>query len=168
MKLFLIGFMGSGKTHWGRLVAEKLDLPFFDLDNVITESEQKNVSNIFAENGEEYFRTKEKAMLEKLVEENPSFVISCGGGTPCFYNNIAFMKRRGRVIWLNTQVDVLVNRLLKERHTRPLIKDIPESELKSFILKKLLSRKVYYEQAHLTVHEESLSIDHFLKLLTDA
>jgi shikimate kinase len=168
MKLFLIGFMGSGKSHWGRLLAEKIAHPFFDLDHVITEKEQKSVSQIFSEKGEEYFRVQEKQMLEDLVEEHPKFIISCGGGTPCFFNNITFMKKYGVVVWLNTDVDVLVQRLLKEKHSRPLLKDIPDDDLKSFIMKKLHGRKLYYQQAHVIVNEESLSIDTFMKILSNA
>ena len=160
--------MGSGKTHWGKLVAERMNMPFFDLDKVITDNEQKTVSEIFAENGEEYFRVKEREVLESLTSEHERFILSCGGGTPCFFNNISFMKKHGKVVWLNTQVDVLVSRLLKEKNTRPLIRDIPSGELKGFIMKKLLSRKLYYQQADLTVHEESLSIDHFMKMITHA
>jgi|SRR5687768_12222633 len=160
--------MGSGKTHWGKLVADKLDMPFFDLDKVITDNEQKTVTEIFAEKGEEYFRVKEREVLESVTSEHERFILSCGGGTPCFFNNISFMKKQGKVVWLNTQVDVLVSRLLKEKNTRPLIRDIPSGDLKTFIMKKLLSRKLYYQQADLTVHEESLSLDHFMKMITDA
>jgi len=168
MRLFLIGFMGSGKSHWGRLLAQQIGDPFFDLDHVIVESEQKTVARIFAELGEEYFRIKEKETLERLVEENPAFIISCGGGTPCFFNNISFMKRYGTVVWLNTDLNVLVQRLLKEKDTRPLLRDIPEEEMKSFIMKKLLGRKQYYQQAHLIVNEDALTVDTFMKILTDA
>ena len=160
--------MGSGKTHWGKLVADKMDMPFFDLDKVITDSEQKSVTEIFAEKGEEYFRVKEREVLESVASEHERFILSCGGGTPCFFNNISFMKKQGKVVWLNTQVDVLVSRLLKEKNSRPLIRDIPSAELKTFIMKKLLSRKLYYQQADLTVHEESLSLDHFMKMINDA
>jgi shikimate kinase len=102
------------------------------------------------------------------VEEHPKFIISCGGGTPCFFNNITFMKKYGVVVWLNTDVDVLVQRLLKEKHSRPLLKDIPDDDLKSFIMKKLHGRKLYYQQAHVIVNEESLSIDTFMKILSNA
>ena len=168
MKVFLIGFMGSGKTHWGTKLAEKLRLPFFDLDKVVTEKEQKTITEIFSEKGEEYFRYSEKKLLEQLVDENPNFIISCGGGTPCFFNNIQFMKRKGKVIWLNTQVDILVNRLLKEKNSRPLLKNIADEELRSYILKKILGRKLYYEQAHIIVNEESLSVDTFAEILVNA
>ncbi len=168
MKIFLIGFMGSGKTHWGTLLAAHLSVPFFDLDKVVTDTEKISIDQIFNEKGEEYFRYAEKRILEQLVEENAEFIISCGGGTPCFFNNIRFMKKNGKVIWLNTQVDTLVNRLLKEKHSRPLLKNIADEELKPYILKKIIGRKLYYEQADVTVHEESLAVDTFIKILSNA
>src|SRR6516165_1322877 len=147
MKIFLIGFMGSGKTHWGQLLADKLQLPFYDLDTIVTEKEGKTISDIFAEKGEEYFRYKEKESLEELVTEREQFILSSGGGTPCFFNNIEFMKKNGKVVWLNTSVDVLKERLLKERMSRPLIREVDDEELKRFIIRKLSERKMYYEQA---------------------
>ncbi|MEO5999873.1 MAG: shikimate kinase [Chitinophagaceae bacterium] len=168
MKIFLIGFMGSGKSHWGPQLSAKVGLPFFDLDTVIVEKEKKQITEIFAEKGEEYFRYLEKAVLEELVENNNEFIISCGGGTPCFFNNIRFMKNKGTVIWLNTQADVLVNRLLKEKTSRPVLKDIADEELKPYILKKILGRKLYYEQADIIVNEESLSVDTFAEIIINA
>jgi shikimate kinase len=168
MKLFLIGFMGSGKTHWGNLLAQKLALPFFDLDRVISEKEQKTIPEIFAENGEEYFRVLEKGCLEEIAENNKEFIISCGGGTPCFFNNIQFMKKTGTVVWLNTPVDVLVGRLLRNKDSRPLLKDLAASELKTYILKKILSRRLYYEQAQITVNEENLTVDSFAEIILHA
>ena len=164
-RIFLIGFMGSGKTHWGRLLAEKLTIPFFDLDELIVKTEQKTIPEIFNGEGEEYFRYKEKEILEQVVSDHESFVISCGGGTPCFFNNIDFMKKKGEVVWLNTNLDVLVQRLLKEKQNRPILKMIPDSELKTFIFKKLQDRKLYYEQADITIREENLTVDKLAQLL---
>jgi shikimate kinase len=157
--------MGSGKTHWGNLLAEKLQVPFFDLDTVITETENKSISEIFAEKGEEFFRYREKEILEKLVSEKDDFIISSGGGTPCFFNNIEFMKKNGRVIWLNTSIEVLKKRLIRERLSRPLIRNIGEEELKAFIIRKLSERKMYYEQADVMVNEESIKLDPLVELL---
>src|SRR5215471_10073133 len=126
MKIFLIGFMGSGKTHWGQLLADKLQLPFYDLDTIVTEKEGKSISDIFAEKGEEYFRYKEKESLEELVNEQDQFILSSGGGTPCFFNNIEFMKKNGKVVWLNTSIDELTHRLQRERMSRPLISNVDE------------------------------------------
>ena len=165
MKIFLIGFMGSGKTHWGKLLSIKLQLPFHDLDTVITEIEKRSVADIFAEQGEEYFRYKEKETLESIVKEEESFILSCGGGTPCFFNNIEYMKKNGKVVWLNTSIDVLKERLLKERMSRPLIREIDDAELKRYIVRKLSERKMYYEQADLMVNEESISLENLISLL---
>lgn len=160
--------MGSGKTHWGTLLAERLRLPFFDLDKVITDYERQSITEMFAEKGEEYFRYKEREVLEELAAGNDNYIISCGGGTPCFFNNIKFMKKKGTVVWLNTRIDILVNRLLKDKHHRPLLKNIADEELKTFILKKILGRKLYYEQADIIVHEESLSVDTFAQIIANA
>jgi shikimate kinase len=165
MKIFLIGFMGSGKTHWGRLLAAKLRMPFRDLDTVIVDKEEKSVSEIFADKGEEYFRYQEKQTLEEIVEEEESFILSCGGGTPCFFNNIEFMKKSGKVIWLNTSIDVLKERLLKERVSRPLIREIDDDELKRYIIRKLTERKMYYQQADVMVNEENITLEELIRLL---
>ncbi len=168
MRIFLIGFMGSGKTHWGKILSRQINLPYFDLDEVIVASEKKSVQQIFHDNGEEYFRIKEQEVLEALAEDHNDVIISTGGGTPCFFNNIDFMKQQGKVVWLNTAIDILVERLLKQKHSRPLIKNISDAELKSFIVKKLQDRKMYYEQAHVMLHEESITIESLLKSIQDA
>jgi shikimate kinase len=169
MRIFLIGFMGSGKTHWGKQVAAKLNLPFYDLDEVIVLAEEQSVSDIFASKGEEYFRSREKQILEQLVDENESMVLSCGGGTPCFYNNIEFMKKYGAVVWLNTDVEVIMQRLLKERLKRPLLKDIKDEDLKHFIFKKLNERRMYYEQADVTIYQEdAISMNDFIQTVLHA
>jgi shikimate kinase len=169
MRIFLIGFMGSGKTHWGKQLASRLQLSFFDLDEVIVQSEQQNIPEIFSSKGEEYFRGKEKELLEKLVDENTNMVVSCGGGTPCFFNNIEFMKKYGTVVWLNTHVDVLLERLMKERNERPLLKDINDEELRNYILRKLNERRMYYEQADVIIDkEDGYSMNEFIQTVLHA
>ena len=159
MRIYLIGFMGSGKSHWGRLLSASMKVPFFDLDDVITKHENKTISEIFSQQGEEYFRMLEKELLTTLTEANSNMVISCGGGTPCFFGNIDYMKDNGKVIWLNTSTPVLLQRLMKEKNHRPLLRDIPDYDMKTFIVKKLHDRKLYYEQAHLVLPEETLSLE---------
>jgi shikimate kinase len=157
--------MGSGKTYWGRLLSAKLRLPFFDLDSVIAQTENKSITEIFSQQGEEYFRYKEKEVLEELVNDHEQFILSCGGGTPCFFNNISFMRKHGRVIWLNTSVEVLKARLLKERTRRPLIKAIGDAELQAYIIRKLSERRMYYEQADVIVDEEKASLNSLVEIL---
>ena len=168
MRIFLIGFMGSGKTHWGKILSQETRLPYFDLDEVIVASEKMSVQQIFHDKGEEYFRVKEQDVLEALAEDHDKVIISTGGGTPCFFNNIDFMKQQGTVVWLNTSVDILLERLLKQKHSRPLIKNISDGELKSFIIKKLQDRKMYYEQAHVMLHEELVTKESLLKSIQHA
>lgn len=169
MRIILIGFMGSGKTHWGLQVAHRLQLPFFDLDEEVVKAEDKSVADIFADSGEEYFRQLEKQTMEKLVEENESMVLSCGGGTPCFFNNIDFMKKVGIVVWLNTHVDVILQRLLKEKAKRPLIKDIDDEGLRTYIIRKLNERRMYYEQADVVLDkEDAISMNDFIQTVLHA
>ncbi len=165
MRIFLIGFMGSGKTHWGTRIAEKLQVPFYDLDAVIVNSEGMSISEIFANKGEEYFRYMEKQTLEDLVTREENFVLSAGGGTPCFFNNIEFMKRNGKVLWLNTSLEALNQRLLKEKVSRPLLRTISEAGLRAYIIRKLSERKIYYEQADLMVHEETTDLEPLISML---
>jgi len=146
--------MGSGKTHWGKQVSEKLHIPFFDLDEQIISHEGRSITEIFSENGEEYFRLLEKDLLHTISESHENFVMACGGGTPCYYNNIDFMNKSGTSIWINTPIDTLFQRLIKEKETRPLIKNLSSEQLKRFIIKKFSDRKIYYEQADIIVDEE--------------
>src|SRR6185369_8896099 len=165
MRIFLIGFMGSGKTHWGTRIAEELAMPFYDLDAVIVHSEGMSISEIYANKGEEYFRYMEKQTLEDLVNREEDFVLSAGGGTPCFFNNIKFMKKNGKVLWLNTSLEALNQRLLKEKNSRPLLRSIDEAGLRAYIIRKLSERKIYYEQADLMVHEETMELEPLVNLL---
>src|SRR5580698_4647248 len=165
MKIFFIGFMGSGKTHWGRQLSSKLGLPFYDLDTVIIGKEHRSVTEIFEEKGEEYFRFLEKDTLEEITAGQESFILSCGGGTPCFFNNIEFMKKSGKVIWLNTSIDVLTERLLRERKSRRLICAVDESDLGGYIVRELSERRMYYQQADVTVNEENITLDELILLL---
>lgn len=169
MRIFLIGFMGAGKTHWGKQVANRMGLPFHDLDELVVAQEGRSIADIFTENGEEYFRLAEKQMLEELVEKEDSMIISCGGGTPCFFNNIDYMKRHGIVVWLNTHVEVILQRLLKERMHRPLLKDIRDEDLRNHIIRKLNERRMYYEQADVIIDkEDSISMNDFIQTVLHA
>lgn len=165
MKIFLIGFMGSGKSHWGRQLSQRLQLPYFDLDDVITTEEKRSIPEIFAVDGEEYFRRREQEELDRLIDTQAAFICSTGGGTPCFFNNIDRMKKAGTVVWLNTSPDALVVRLLKEKEKRPLIRDVSDEELLSFIRKKMNDRRLYYEQAHVHVDEDQTDLDQLLKMI---
>lgn len=162
MKIFLIGFMGSGKSYWGKQLGKKLQVPFFDLDEQIEQSEGRSIAQIFAQEGEEYFREKEKELLMLFTETHVSFVMATGGGTPCFFNNIDYMNQKGTTIWINCSAECLMQRLKGEKEKRPLIKNMQEDQLKAYIIKKVGDRKIFYQQASEIIYEEELSLENFL------
>lgn len=168
MRLFLIGFMGSGKTHWGQLLANHWQVPLFDLDAVIEAASGKTIAQIFDAQGEEYFRELERETLQALIDRYENMILSTGGGTPCYFNNIELMKSSGKVIWLNTAIEVIATRLKNEKAKRPLVRDISDEELHAFILKKMNDRRIYYEQAHKIVLEDQIDFDTLLKAIEHA
>lgn len=168
MKIFLIGFMGSGKTHWGQLLSQKLGIPFFDLDEQVVEQAGKPITEIFASSGEEHFRLLEKEVLSDIAEKEVSFIMACGGGTPCYFNNIEFMNRVGTTVWINTPLETLFTRLVNQKSKRPLIRDLSDEQLKGFISKKFSDRRMYYEQAELVVDEEPVELDKLIETIFHA
>ena len=155
--------MGCGKTHWAQELSRKLSIPFFDLDEKITEHAGKEIPEIFSEHGEEHFRLLEKEVLYMLAESHETFVMACGGGTPCYFNNIDYLKKKGTVVWLNCSVDCLYKRLVKEKDKRPLIKEVPDEKLKAFIIKKFSNRKIFYQQANVIINDDDVSLDKLIE-----
>ena len=148
MQIVLLGYMGSGKTTVGKLLAKKLIIKFLDLDLYIEKSEGMKISTVFQEKGEIYFRKKEAASLREILSADEDFVLSIGGGTPCYANNmdaIAEITKNG--IYLKVGIEELTSRLEKEKVDRPLIANIPNEELQEFIGKHLFERSFYYNQA---------------------
>jgi shikimate kinase len=160
--------MGSGKTHWGRALSQKLNIPFFDLDEQVVSHEGKQINQLFAEHGEEYFRLIEKDTLHIITESHDSFVMATGGGTPCYFNNVEYMNRSGTTVWINTSVDILFHRLIGEKDKRPLIKELSDGQLKGFITKKFADRRIYYEQADVTLDEEPVQLDKLIEKIFHA
>lgn len=160
-RIILIGYMGSGKTTVGRALAKELQLPFYDLDWYIESRMRKKISQIFAERGEEGFRQIERNMLHEVAEfEN--VVISCGGGTPCFFDNMDYMNSQAQVVWLKATPDVLQKHLLMGKGDRPLLKGKNPDELLSFIKEQLEWREPFYAKARYTL-DVSL-MDNFEKI----
>ncbi|HYM93522.1 MAG TPA: shikimate kinase [Chitinophagaceae bacterium] len=168
MKIFLIGFMGSGKTYWGKQLSQKLGVPFFDLDEQIVSHEGKPITEIFAEEGEEYFRLKEKDILHNIAESHENFVMACGGGTPCYFSNIEYMNQSGTSVWINTPIDVLFERLINEKKHRPLIRKLSDDQLRAYIIKKFADRKIYFEQADLIIDEEPVRLESIVEKIFHA
>src|SRR5690242_17437499 len=119
MKIFLLGFMGAGKSYWGRHLSEYMSLPLYDLDERIVEEEGCSIADIFKEKGESYFRQKERDTLQRLSRAD-RFIIACGGGAPCFFDNMDFMNEQGLTVWLDPSVGVMAERLQWKKGKRPL------------------------------------------------
>jgi shikimate kinase len=144
--IFLVGFMGNGKTHWGKLWAAESGLDFFDLDHVIEAEEQKTIATIFEENGEAYFRQKETDTLKTFAQKT-NCIIACGGGTPCFNNNMQWMNEHGTTVYLAATPADIYKRVIGEQDKRPLIKNLSPEALLEFIEKKLQERAPVYNTA---------------------
>ena len=163
-RIYIIGFMGSGKTTTGKKLAAGLQWSFIDLDSEIEATAGKTISMIFDESGEELFRKLESDKIRNL-DTQQNAVISVGGGTPCFSDNMDFMNSTGIVVYLRMSPDQLNSRLSLEPDTRPLLKNITESERYLFIQEKLSEREIYYNRASLIVDAGKLNIGDLLKRL---
>ena len=145
-RIILIGYMGAGKTTVGKVLSKKLGMPFYDLDWYIETRMRKKVPEIFAEKGEEGFRKIEYNMLHEVAEfEN--VVISCGGGTPCFFDNIDYMNADSDVVYLKATPEVLYSHLQMCKGQRPLLAGKSKEELLSFITEQLQHREQFYMKA---------------------
>ena len=148
--IFLIGFMGNGKTYWGKLWAAKSGLQFFDLDDLIETEEGKTITEIFEQNGEAYFRQRESAVLKTFTQKT-NCIVACGGGTPCFNNNMQWMNDNGITVYLAATPDDIFKRVINEQEKRPLIKNFSPEELMRFIENKLKEREPVYTMAKIVL-----------------
>ena len=149
MNIFIIGYMASGKTTFGSALANKLEIPFIDLDQYIEEKMGMTIAQIFEQKGESEFRALEKEMLHSLENETQHAVIACGGGTPCHFDNMDFINNNGISVFLETSTPVLISRLQGENSKRPLVAGKSDEEIAQKVLSQLCERLPYYLQAKL-------------------
>lgn len=154
MRIYLIGYMGSGKSTVGTGLAKALNLDFIDLDHYIESRNHRTIPDIFARDGEAEFRRLEQKALHE-VSEFENIVIATGGGAPCFFDNMEVIKRTGKSLYLNGSPRILADRLMHSKTERPLIKGKTEPELVTFIAETLAKRSEWYTQA-----ESILNFDH--------
>ena len=150
--------MGVGKSYIGRKLSKEFMIDFFDLDSYIESYEKKSISDIFSERGEIYFRSIENKYLELILNNNIKYVISTGGGTPCYSNNMELIKKNKNLksFYLKSSSNQLTNRLFSEKEKRPLISNInSKKDLNSFISKHLFERNVFYNQADYIIDIEN-------------
>ena len=149
-RIILIGYMGAGKTTIGKALSKGLGVIFYDLDWYIESRMRKTVSQIFAERGEEGFRKIEYNMLHEVAEFE-DVIISCGGGTPCFFDNMDYLNQQGQVVYLKANPEVLYKHLMMAKTERPLIKGKSHDELLTFIREQLEKREPFYSKARYTL-----------------
>ncbi len=148
MKIVLIGYMGSGKSTVGNLLAKKLNLAFIDLDQAIEEQEKISVLEIFEKHGEIFFRRKETEVLKRLLAEKEDRVLATGGGTPCYGHNMEQIeKSAAKSIYLKLSIQALVDRIRHEKAERPLVSTLADEDFPEFIGKHLFERTPFYERA---------------------
>lgn len=145
-RIILIGYMGAGKTTVGKALAKELHMPFYDLDWYIESRMHKTVKAIFDERGEAGFRKIEHNMLHEVAEFE-DIIISCGGGTPCFFDNIDYMNRQGETVYLKATPEVLYRHLKMGKTIRPLLLNKTADEVQVFIREQLAQREPYYSKA---------------------
>ncbi len=159
MKIVLLGYMASGKSGVGVSLSKLTGFMFIDLDKYIEDKEQKSIKKIFKIKGEEYFREVESKYLKELLESSKNFILSLGGGTPCFYDNIEIINKKSTSIYLKTLANTIFERLQSETAQRPLVATISIESLKNHISKHLLERNLYYERANFTISTDNKTID---------
>lgn len=163
-KIFLIGMMGAGKSYWIQKMAKWNKCVGYDLDALIEMNEEKTIAEIFNEDGEDYFR-KVEAKILRWFKEKKKFIIATGGGTPCFQENMHWMKKEGIVIWLDESVEVLVKRLSPEKQQRPLIAKLSDAEIAAYIEDKLVERHSFYSQANYRLTSDQINEAGLKKLM---
>ena len=145
-RIILIGYMGAGKTTIGKALAQELGITFYDLDWYISNRMRKTIAQIFEERGEDGFRQIERNMLHEVAEFE-DVVISCGGGTPCFFDNIDYMNQQAPVVYLKAKPEVLYKHLSMSKNDRPLLRGKSQEELITFIREQLEKREPFYTKA---------------------
>lgn len=159
MEIVLLGYMASGKSTIGKKLAKSLDLKFIDLDDYIIEKEKQPISAIFSTKGEIYFRKIEHQYLKEIVNNSKDYVLSLGGGTPCYANNMSLILDSNAIsIYLKGNTNTLTERLIRKKAKRPLIASLEDDKIPEFVAKHLFERRPFYEQS-----EKSISIDNLTK-----
>ena len=168
MVIVLVGYMGSGKSVVGKLLAHSLELPFIDLDEYIESELQKSISQLFTEKGEIFFRKKEHKYLQKVLRDHDHLVLATGGGTPCYSGNMEFLlKQTSNVFYLQVSVLELSRRLSMEKQHRPIISHISDESLPEYIGKHLFERNPFYRRANHTIVCDEKSIEEIVKEIKD-
>ena len=169
MKIILLGYMGTGKSTIGKALANELNLSFIDLDHTMEKQMGMTISDFFEVSGELKFRRLENEVLNNVLAENDQMILSTGGGTPCYGNNLQLMTSapKAKVFYLKASIKTLTERLLSEKDTRPLIQSIGDEDLPEFIGKHLFERSNFYLQADYVLDIDQKSVETIVKEIVE-
>jgi shikimate kinase len=159
MIISLMGYMGSGKSHISKVLSKNLRVKLIDLDQEISLQMNLTISEIFEKKGEISFRKKEREVLEEILGSETDCILSIGGGTPAYYNNMEILNNKSESIFLLTSVPTLAKRVSHQKNKRPLLAKIPDLDLPEFIAKHLFERNQFYAQAKHTVSTDHKSVE---------
>ena len=155
MIISLVGYMGSGKSHISKILSDRINFKLIDLDKEISRRNKLTIPEIFEKKGEIYFRKLERETLEELLATEENLVLSLGGGTPAYYNNMEIINHNSKSIFLRASISTLAERISKQKEKRPLIANISDEDLPEFIAKHLFERNEFYSKAQFTVNTDS-------------
>lgn len=161
-RIILVGFMGAGKSKLGKKLARKLNIPFVDSDKLIEEKEKVSIDQLFKLKGESYFREMEKQVVKEL-DSKGEFVLSVGGGLPCYGDLMTDLDKLGTTIYLKHSSGILHQRLRNNKQNRPLLLDLSDDEMRLFIENKLIEREAFYLKSKLILKTEEQSIDEIIR-----
>lgn len=156
--------MGSGKSYWAKQLAAATKRKWIDLDTVIEQTAGKTISEIFTREGEAAFRLLEQKVLHQTASDN-DLIVATGGGAPCFFDNIDWMNAHGLTVFINEPIEVLVQRLQKEKAHRPLVSNTLDDELHASLTERLASRLQFYQKAQHTIIGSQATVEDFIKLI---
>lgn len=155
--------MGSGKSHISKILSDEINYKLIDLDKEISKRQKLTIPEIFEKKGEIYFRKLEREVLEEILTTRENTVLSLGGGTPAYYNNMEIINHNSKSIFLMTSVPVLSERLSKQKEKRPLIAKIPDEDLPEFIAKHLFERNAFYSKAQFSIKTDQKTPENIIR-----
>ncbi|MFY1047752.1 shikimate kinase [Chryseobacterium sp. GP-SGM7] len=167
MIISLVGYMGSGKSHISKILSDKINFKLIDLDKEISRRNKLTISEIFDKKGEIYFRKLERETLEEILAAQENIVLSLGGGTPAYYNNMEIINNNSKSIFLRASIETLSERILKQKEKRPLIAKISDEDLPEFIAKHLFERNVFYSKAQFSINTDNKNPEDIINEITE-
>jgi len=167
MIISLVGYMGSGKSHISKILSDKLNFKLIDLDKEISKRNKMTIPEIFDKKGEIYFRKLERETLEEILASEKNTILSLGGGTPVYYNNMEIINHNSKSVFLRASVATLAERLSKQKEKRPLIANITDENLAEFIAKHLFERNDFYNKAQISIITDNRTPEDIVNEITE-